>query len=452
MGLIEFGLMAKRQHKANKVETPGLTARRFAAEALLAILHGRRALEDVFEHGETGTQFRALDERDRALARMIVATALRRAGSLQAVLENFLKEGWPEDVRVHAILLSAAAQILLLEVANHAAVDLSVDLANEIRNKRFSGLVNAVLRKTVAEGRAMLDSLPPEADTAEWMRKRWRETYGEETLNAICLAHRIEPALDITPKENPEALAAALEGIVLPTGTVRVTGKGAVTQLPGYDEGDWWVQDAAAAIPAQLLGDIKGKRVADLCAAPGGKTLQLANAGAHVVAVDRSSSRLKRLQQNFDRTKMQVEVVVADAATWEAEPFDAILLDAPCSATGTIRRHPDIPWQKQPEDLAQLTKLQTRLLDNAAALLKPGGLLVYSTCSLEPEEGEQQIAALLGRRGDLERVPVNAEEAGDSRAVTENGELRTLPFYFRHEDPRLSGCDGFFASRLRRKS
>ncbi len=444
--------MAKRPAKANKDETPGLTARRFAAEALLTILHGRRALEDVFEHGETGAQFRALDERDRALARMIVATALRRAGSLQAVLERFLQSGWPEDVRVHAILLSGAAQILLLEVADHAAVDLSVDLANEIRNKRYAGLVNAVLRKTVAQGAAILEALAPETDTPEWMRERWRSTYGDENLRAICLAHRIEPALDITPKENAQALAAKLEGIVLPTGSVRVTGKGAITQLPGYEEGDWWVQDAAAAIPAQLLGDIRGKRVADLCAAPGGKTLQLANAGAHVVAVDRSAPRLKRLRQNLVRTKLEAEVVCADAATWEAEPFDAILLDAPCSATGTIRRHPDILWQKQPEDLAQVTKLQARLLDNAARLLKPGGLLVYSTCSLEPEEGEAQIESLLARNSDLERVAIDTTEAGDSQAVTATGGLRTLPFHLPHSDPRLSGCDGFFASRLRRRA
>lgn len=444
--------MAKRQKKPIKVETPGLTARRFAADALLAILHGRRALEDVFEHGETGAQFKSLDERDRALSRMIVASALRRAGSLQAVLENFLQQGWPEDVRVHSILLSGAAQILLLEVADHAAVDLSVDLANEIRNKRYAGLVNAVLRKTVTQGREILDALPPEADTAEWMRARWLETYGAETLSAICLSHRIEPPLDITSKENPQALAEKLEGILLPTGTVRVTGAGAVTQLPGYDEGDWWVQDAAASIPAKLLGDVRGKRVADLCAAPGGKTLQLANAGANVVAVDRSSSRLKRLRQNLGRVKLAAEIEVADAATWEAAPFDAILLDAPCSATGTIRRHPDILWQKQPEDLAQVTKLQARLLDNAVKLLKPGGLLVYSTCSLEPEEGEQQIETLLSRTSDLERVPIGAEEAGDSRALTAKGELRTLPFHFPHSDMRLSGCDGFFSARLRRKS
>jgi 16S rRNA (cytosine967-C5)-methyltransferase len=444
--------MAKRQNNPIKSDAPGLTARRFAAEALLAILHGRRALEDVFEHGETGQQFRALDERDRALARMIVATALRRAGSLQAVLENFLKEGWPEDVRVHAILLSAAAQILLLEVANHATVDLSVDLANEIRNKRFSGLVNAVLRKMVVEGRAILDGLPPEADTSAWMRERWRKTYGDEALQQICLAHRVEPPLDITAKANPEGLAETLEGIVLPTGSVRVTGKGVIWQLPGYDEGDWWVQDAAAAIPAKLLGDIRGLRVADLCAAPGGKTLQLANAGARVTAVDRSAPRLKRLSQNLTRTKLTAEVVAADAATWEAEPFDAILLDAPCSATGTIRRHPDILWQKQPEDLAQVSKLQTRLLDNAAKLLKPGGLLVYSTCSLEPEEGEQQIESLLARNPALERVAIRAEEAGDPRSVTATGDLRSLPFHLPHSDPRLSGCDGFFASRLRRKA
>lgn len=441
----------KRRNRTQNADTPGLTARRFAADALLAILHKRRALEDVFEHGETGIHFRALEERDRALARMIVATALRRAGSLQAVLERFLQQGWPEDVRVHAILLAAAAQILLLEVADHAAVDLSVDLAGEIRNKRYAGLTNAVLRRTAAEGPAILATLDPEIDTQEWMRGRWRAAYGDEGLRAICLAHRVEPALDLTAKGNPQALAEMLQGLLLPTGSVRVTGKGAVAQLPGYDDGDWWVQDAAAAIPAGLLGDIKGKRVADLCAAPGGKTLQLANAGAQVTAVDRSSSRLKRLRQNLARTGLAADVVTADAVTWEAEPFDAILLDAPCSATGTIRRHPDILWQKTLEDLEQVTKLQSRLLDNAARLVKPGGMIVYSTCSLEPEEGEEQIEALLSRNSELERVPIGAAESGEPHALTQMGDVRTMPFHFPHADPKLAGCDGFFASRLRRK-
>jgi 16S rRNA (cytosine967-C5)-methyltransferase len=444
--------LGKNPAKTFEGDAPGLTARRFAADALLATLHKRRALEEAFEQGATGEAFRKLEERDRALSRMIVATALRRAGSLQAVLEHFLQSGWPEDVRVHAILLSGAAQILLLDVPDHAAVDLSVRLAGEVRNKRYAGLVNAVLRRVAADGRAILHALDPAIDTPEWLRVRWEKTYGAENLRKIAEAHRIEPALDITPKENPSALAQKLDGIVLPTGSVRVIGKGSIAELPGYDEGDWWVQDAAATIPAKLLGDVRGRRVADLCAAPGGKTAQLAAAGANVVAVDRSAPRLKRLDQNLARLKLGAEIVCADAATWRAEPFDAILLDAPCSATGTIRRHPDIPWQKQPEDLAQLTKLQGRLLDNAANLLKPGGLLVYSTCSLEPEEGEAQIDALLARRDNLERVPITSADAGDSQAVTAKGELRTLPFYFRHESPRLSGCDGFFASRLRRKS
>jgi 16S rRNA (cytosine967-C5)-methyltransferase len=444
--------LAKRKANDFEDDAPGLTARRFAADALLAILHQRRSLEDAFESGALGETFRSLEERDRALSRMIVATALRRVGSLQTVLEQYLQGGWPEDVRVHAILLSGATQILLLDVPDHAAVDLSVRLASEVRNKRFAGLVNAVLRRVAAEGRAKLKALDPAIDTPEWLRERWLKTYGAENLHAIAEAHRIEPALDITPKDDASALAEMLDGIVLPTGSVRVTGKGLVTELPGYHEGSWWVQDAAATIPAQLLGNLHGLRVADLCAAPGGKTAQLANAGAHVIAVDRSAQRLKRLKQNLERLKLEAEIVCADAATWSSAPLDAVLLDAPCSATGTIRKHPDIPWQKQPDDLPRLTALQARLLDNAASLLKPGGLLIYSTCSLEPEEGEAQIAALLGRRGDFERVPVSAGEAGDPRAVTPGGDLRTLPFYFRHENPRLSGCDGFFASRLRRKS
>lgn len=442
--------MAKRHKAKTEDEAPGLNARRFAADALLAILHKRRSLEEVFESGETGEAFRALEERDRALARMIVATSLRRAGSLQMILEQFLQAGWPEDVRVHAILLAGAAQILLLDVPDHAAVDLSVRLASEVRNKRYAGLVNAVLRRVALDGRTKLDSLDPAFDTPPWLRERWGKTYGEENLRAIAEAHRIEPALDVTPKGDPEAVAAKLDGIVLPTGSVRLAGKGAVAQLPGYTEGEWWVQDAAATIPAKLLGEVRGLRVADLCAAPGGKTAQLANAGANVTAVDRSAPRLKRLEQNLARLNLRAEVICADAATWSAEPFDAILLDAPCSATGTIRRHPDILWQKQPEDLAALTQLQARLLDNAAALLKPGGTLVYSTCSLEPDEGELQIEALLARHTDLARVPIDSGESPDSRSLTVRGDLRTLPFHMPHPEPRLGGCDGFFANRLRK--
>jgi 16S rRNA (cytosine967-C5)-methyltransferase len=272
-----------------------------------------------------------------------------------------------------------------------------------------------------------------------------------ETARAIVQAQAREPALDFTVKSEPEHWAEQLGGRVLPTGTVRTIARGPVSQLPGFSDGAWWVQDAAAALPARLLGDVRGKSVADLCAAPGGKTAQLVVAGATVTAVDRSEPRLKRLRANLERLNLQAELVTADATSWQAGPFDAILLDAPCSSTGTIRRHPDIPWLKSEADLKPLTALQGRLLDRAAELLKPGGTLVYCTCSLEPEEGEQAIASLLARIPGLRRSPISAAEVGGlAELVTPEGELRTLPCHLPDAEPRMGGLDGFFASRLER--
>jgi 16S rRNA (cytosine967-C5)-methyltransferase len=233
---------------------------------------------------------------------------------------------------------------------------------------------------------------------------------------------------------------------------VRLVGHGPVTQLPGFAEGEWWVQDAAAALPARLLGDVRGLAVADLCAAPGGKTAQLANAGAQVTAVDRSPFRIARLCENLARLKLTAETVTADATAWQAGPFDAVLLDAPCAATGTIRRHPDVPWLKSESDLAGLTALQRALLDNAVNLVRPGGVLVYSTCSLEPEECEHMVAALLARNSDLRRKPIAAAEVGGmAELVDAKGELRTLPHHLPDSDPRMSGLDGFFAARIEKK-
>ena len=215
---------------------------------------------------------------------------------------------------------------------------------------------------------------------------------------------------------------------------MRTIASGPVSQLAGFESGDWWVQDAAAALPARLLGDVHGKTVADLCAAPGGKTAQLAHAGANVTAVDRSGARLARLRQNLIRLKLDATIAEADAALWQGGPFDAVLVDAPCSSTGTIRRHPDIPWLKSETDLAKLGALQTRLLDHAATLVKPGGTLVYCTCSLEREEGEDQVAALLARNPGLRRDPIRAEEVGgNAEFLTAEGDLRTLPCHWPDE-------------------
>ena len=237
---------------------------------------------------------------------------------------------------------------------------------------------------------------------------------------------------------------------MLPTGSVRTIVHGAVTALPGFDEGAWWVQDAAASIPARLLGNVAGLRVADLCAAPGGKTAQLVVAGAKVTAVDRAPARLKRLQENLTRLSLEAELVCADAATWTPEQqFDAVLLDAPCTSTGTIRRHPDVPWLKRSADITSLAAAQRRLLDHAITLIKPGGTLVYCTCSLEPEEGADVVADLLAREQSVRRVPIAAAEVfGETDFINQDGDLRTLPCHFTDADSRFAGVDGFYAARL----
>jgi 16S rRNA (cytosine967-C5)-methyltransferase len=397
----------------------------------------------------------ALADRDRALMRRLVATVLRRLGTLRALLAGFLEKGFPSEApRTETILLVGAAQILWLDVPDHAAVDLSVRLAQaDRRASRYAGLINAVLRR-VAQSRDT--ALPPKVtrDTPEWLVKRWTKTYGAETARAIAAANGHEPALDLTVKQDAASWAEHLRGRVLPTGTVRTIAHGAISLLPGFSEGAWWVQDAAASLPARLLGDVRELDVADLCAAPGGKTAQLALAGARVTAVDRSDARLARLRDNLDRLSLQAETVTADVLEWQpAGRFDAILLDAPCSSTGTVRRHPDVPWLKSEADLAVLMSLQQRLLDRAVDLLKPGATLVYCVCSLEPEEGVNQIAALLARNTSIAHKPIAAHEVcGHAEFVTADGDLRTLPLQLPDPDPRWGGLDGFFAARLIRQA
>jgi 16S rRNA (cytosine967-C5)-methyltransferase len=428
--------------------SPGLAARHTAADIVNGVLRRKRPLDEQLEAHDLG----ALPERDRALVRTIVATVLRRLGTLRHILMTRLERGVPPEApQVEAMLLIGAVQILFLDVPDHAAVDLSVQLAqNDRQASRYSGLVNAVLRRLTRDGKSQLAALDTAIlDTPEWLMQRWIAQYGEATARDIAMAHTREPALDLTVKGDPQAWAATLGGRVLPTGAVRVVASGPVAQLAGFDDGEWWVQDGAAALPANLLGDVRGKSVADLCAAPGGKTAQLAQAGAAVTAVDRSAARLKRLRENLSRLKLNAEVVEADAAQWQGSPFDAVLVDAPCSSTGTIRRHPDIPWLKTEADIAKLAALQSRLLDHAATLLKPGGTLVYCTCSLEASEGEQQVAALLGRNSALSRRPVQAEEVGgQAEFLTPDGDLRTLPCHWPDSEPRMGGLDGFYAARI----
>ena len=446
------GNEARARTRASDAQV-GLPARRAAVELLAAVLQKKQPLDDILGRSlERGAMF-DLPARDRALTRAIVAASLRRKGQLDHVLGTFLARGMPEKSgTLYPILLSAAAQLVVLDTPPHAAIDLAVTLAQyDPRASRYAKLANAVLRRVAADGKAIVAGLDAaRVNTPDWLWSRWATYWGEDRARKIADAHLIEPPLDLTVRDDPALWAETLSGRVLPTGSVRLLPKGRIEDLPGFGEGAWWVQDVGASLPARLLRDVAGMRVADLCAAPGGKTAQLALAGASVVAVDSSQTRVSRLRENLDRLGLQAETIVADAATWQpGEAFDAVLLDAPCSSTGTIRRHPDIPYVKSANDIPALTALQARLLDNAARIVKPGGLLVYSTCSLEPEEGEAQIAALLARNEELSLEAIEqAELFGEAAWLEPSGCLRTFPFELALEAPEWSGIDGFFAARL----
>ncbi|MGJ3264230.1 MAG: RsmB/NOP family class I SAM-dependent RNA methyltransferase [Salinarimonas sp.] len=426
---------------------PGLGARRLAFEALEETLRARRAVDDVLAARAPAA---ALDARDLGLARAIAVTALRRLGTIRAAIAERLAAP-VSDPRLEALLVVGAAQVLFLDVPDHAAVGTAVDLAREEKRlARASGLINAVLRRIARERDAILADAEadPMRDVPDWLAVRWRAAWGEETAALVARAHRSEAPLDLTAKSDASAWAERLEARLLPTGTLRVGARAPVPELPGYTEGAWWVQDAAAALPARLLAARPGERVADLCAAPGGKTAQLAAAGATVLAVDRSAKRLVRLSENLARLGLSAETRAVDALALQSdEGFDAVLLDAPCSSTGTLRRHPDVAWTKSDADVAKLAVLQAQLLDKAAALTRPGGRLVYCTCSLEPEEGEGQAAAFLARHPDFARMPVRADEIGGAAALVDAaGDLRALPHL--GITPDAPGLDGFFAARF----
>jgi len=430
---------------------PGLAARVAAARAVAEALTSARPLDERLAADLT-QQKGGLDPRERALARSIATVALRRLGTIRKALTRRLEKGMPKRAgALEWTLIVGAAQILFLETPDHAAVDLAVKAARaDAASAPFAALANAVLRAIVRDRDHILAGSDPfDDDAPTWLAQRWRATYGENVARAIATAHRAEPTLDLSVKSGADMWAERLGGIVLPTGSVRLDTHAPVAELEGYGAGEWWVQDAAAALPARLLRPGPGMRVVDLCAAPGGKAAELAAAGVELTAVDRSAERLKLLAANFERLRLASEIVVADALSFDAPPFDAVLLDAPCSATGTIRRHPDVAWIKRPGDIAPLVKLQAELLDKAIGLARGGGSVVYCVCSLEPEEGEAQIAALLRRNPDARRLPIRPEEIGGlAECVSPIGDLRTLPCHLWGSDPRRSGMDGFFAARL----
>jgi 16S rRNA (cytosine967-C5)-methyltransferase len=448
-------LAAQAALRLEAEQHPGLMARTAAAAILQDIVAKGHLLDERFSLKAVPNRLQGLDGRDQSLTRSIVTASLRRLGTVRGAIAARLAQGLPRQApEIEWTLIVAATQILFLEVPDHAAVDLAVRAVRlEKKSAPFAALVNATLRSIARARETILaESDPLEQDVPAWLAARWRKTYGEPTARAIAAAIREEPTLDITVKSNPEEWAVRLGARVLPTGSLRVGTHRPIPELDGYAEGAWWVQDAAAALPASLLPLQPGMRVADFCAAPGGKAAQLAAAGTQLTAIDRSAERLRRLSSNLERLGLTAELVVADATSFKAAAFDAILVDAPCLGTGTLRRHPDIAWTKKPGDLAALTALQSRLLDKAVEMTVPGGTIVYCTCSIEPEEGEIQIAALLRRNPDVMRSPIEASEIGGlTELLNAQGELRSLPSHLPGPEPRFAGIDGFFAARLKRR-
>ncbi len=424
----------------------GLKARRIALELLQQVVERRRPLDEALAEE---SRLASLPGRDRAFVRLLVATLLRRLPEVDHILSGLMARALPRKAAdARWVLRLGAAQLLFLQTPPHAAVGTSVSLLAG-RSAGFKGLANAVLRRLSRESQALGEEKAARINTPAWLWQSWEEAYGREAALAIAAAHLTEPPLDLTVPKDPALWAERLGATQLPLGSLRLPpGAGDPPGLAGYGEGTWWVQDQAAALPAGLFGALDGLRALDLCAAPGGKTLQLVVAGAAVTAVDQSAERLRRVEENLARTGLSAQLVEADVTTWQpSEPADAVLLDAPCSATGTLRRHPDIAHNRRASDIQALLPLQAGLLQAAWRMLKRGGTLVYAVCSLQPEEGTQQIQALLAAESGLRRWPIVAQElAGQEALIDARGDLRCLPSQLSDE----GGMDGFYAARLER--
>ncbi len=421
----------------------GAESRLAAAELLHLTLDKRRTLDEAMELSET---YGELEGSDRGFARAIASSALRHLGWIDETVQPFLSRPLAATgIEIRALIRAGAAQVWFLEVAPHAAVNATVDAARLTKGARSGGsFLNAALRR-VSEATPPGETLPAENIWPVWLRARLTDSLGTDGARVLANAQRGEPALHLTAARDPAALSALIGGPLLPSGSVEAPG-GAIEEIPGFAEGTWWVQDQAAALPAKLLAAKPGERVVDLCAAPGGKTLQLAATGASVTALDRSAPRLDRLHENLARTGLKADVIVADGETWTPDaPFDKILLDAPCSALGTLRRHPEGAWIKTEADVARFPAVQARLLAAATRLLAPGGTLVYCVCSPIAAEGRDVVNAAL-TSGSLVRVPVSAAECpGFEDCVTPEGDVLTLPGPSRD-------CDAFYIARLAKAS
>lgn len=431
-----------------------ILTRHIAVEIFSAVLRRGKGLEEEFSaHMAEQDKKRPLEIRDRTFVRLLVTTTLRRLGQIDNILARYLKNPLPDRAAyvLDALRLSTA-QLVFLNTPPHAAVSTGVSLVKSWGIGGFAGLANAVLRRISTEGKKIAETQnAAEMNVPSWLLRIWEKAYGKETAAMIAEAGLQEAPLDFSVKSNPEEWAQKLDAAVMPTGTLRRAKSASVPSLPGFEDGEWWVQDLSAALPAKLLKDIEDKRVIDICAAPGGKTAQLVSAGAEVTALDISANRLKRLTDNMNRLKMSVDIIAADARAWWAEEggaserFDAVLLDAPCSATGTLRRHPDVVWHRTPEDVLRLNKTQAELLETALDMLDEGGELVYCVCSLLPSEGSRIIDAAV-EKGLAERIPVTEAEVPEFM-ISSKGDLCVMPFFYRES----GGCDGFYAARLRKK-
>lgn len=425
-------------------DPPGYLSRLIAARAFRRVLRERRQIDDAISF-ETAQY--ALSQADASLVRAILTVSFRRLGSIRAAMTSRASSGEIADSGLlQPLLVTALAQVLFLDVPDHASVDCAVEIAKRDADaKHYASFANALLRRVAAEKADILIGMDGEQhDTPGWLFDRWAMFYGADAASRIATAHLSEPPVDLTVFHE---ISTDIAGVTLPTGSYRLRTHQSIASLPGYPDGLFQVQDAAAALPARLAGAKPGVRIADLCAAPGGKTAQLAAAGADVVAVERSAARGSRLRENLARLKLEAEIHIADVMEFTGGPFDAVLLDAPCSATGTIRRHPEIAWTKTLADILALASQQVRMLDAAARLVRPGGLLVYSTCSLEREEGEDPISRFLDQHPDFRRLPIAPGECDiPAEMITPMGDLRALPCHL----AEWGGADGFFAARLQR--
>jgi 16S rRNA (cytosine967-C5)-methyltransferase len=431
------------QSKTSKPKTHKHGARYVAAHGVREVLVDGTPL-DIALSGQA--LFVQLERRDRAFARLIAATVFRRMGQIDKVLEPFIKKT-PTDYAL-AVLRTGAAQILFLDTPAYAAVNGSVALLRRSKKTaHMAGMANAVLRRVTEQGADLLAKTSTLDNIPLWLRTSWTQSYGADASQKMADMLIKEPPLDLTTKPG----IAGPDGEVLPGGTIRLAKAGDVRALSGYEQGDWWVQDISAALPARLLGDMSGKRVLDMCAAPGGKTLQLAAAGANVTALDKNEERLERVKENLKRTGLIADIAVGDGVKWRdpqntaGRGFDIVILDAPCTATGTFRRRPDVLHNKKPQDIDSLARIQEKLLMAAARHVAPGGTLIYCTCSLQKREGEAQITKFLQNRTDFRlNSLLGIEDLGVSEAVTSEGVVRILP-HFMHEK---GGMDGFFVASL----